>query len=93
MLFSINCPSWQPYFLELKPIIRSKSTIEVDKRSCQSYLKNGKHYASYQMSELKTIAFRATKILSTVGVDIPVDCSFQSYQNPVNSGSLNSRQR
>ena len=29
-------------------------------------------------------AFRATKSLSTVGVDIPVDHSFQSYQNPNN---------
>ena len=27
------------------------------------------------------IAFRATRILSTVGVDIPADRSFQSYQN------------
>ena len=29
-----------------------------------------------------TIAFRAYRILSTVEVDIPVDRSFQSYQNP-----------
>ena len=32
-------------------------------------------------------AFGATKILPTVGVDIPVDCRFQSYPNPVNGGS------
>ena len=31
-----------------------------------------------------TIAFRATKILTTVGVNIPVDRSFQSYQNTIN---------
>ena len=30
------------------------------------------------------VAFRATRILSTVGVGIPVDRSFQSYQNPDN---------
>ena len=42
------------------------------------------HYASRQLSELTTIDFRATKVLSTVGVDIPVNLSFQSYQNPVN---------
>ena len=29
-----------------------------------------------------TVAFRATRILSTVGADISVDRSFQSYQNP-----------
>ena len=34
-----------------------------------------------------TVAFRYNRILSTVVVDIPVDCGFQSYQNPVNSGS------
>ena len=34
---------------------------------------------------------RATEILSTMGVDIPVNYSFQSYQNPVNSGSWYSR--
>ena len=32
--------------------------------------------------------FGATKILSTVEVDIPVDRSFQSYQNLVNFPEL-----
>ena len=40
-----------------------------------------------QLSELTTVAFRATKILSEVGVYIPIDCNFQNYQNPVKSGS------
>ena len=31
-----------------------------------------------------TIAFRATRIVSTVGLDISVDRSFQSYQNSDN---------
>ena len=39
---------------------------------------------------LCTIAFRATKILSTVGFDIPADYSFQTYQNPANSGRWHS---
>ena len=39
------------------------------------------------MTFLSTLAFRATKILSTVGVHISVTCSFKSYQNYVNSGS------
>ena len=56
-------------------------------RSFQSYQKPRRHYASYQLSELTTYLFRTTKILSTVGVDIPVDYSFQSYQNLVNSRS------
>ena len=34
-----------------------------------------------------TIAFSTTKNLSTLGFDIPIDCSFQSYNNLVNSGS------
>ena len=33
-----------------------------------------------------TIAFRAIRILSTVGVDIPIEGSFQSFQNPIHSG-------
>ena len=41
----------------------------------------------WELTFLSTVAFRATEFLSTMGVDIPVDCSFQSYQNPVNSGS------
>ena len=39
------------------------------------------------LSESTTIPFRVTKILSTVGVDIPADFSFHGYQNPVNSRS------
>ena len=56
-------------------------------RSLQSYLESGRHYASRQLSELTTVASRFTKILSAVGVDIPVYCSFQSYQNAANSES------
>ena len=41
---------------------------------------------------LTTVAFRATKILSTVGVYIPVNCSLQSKPNPVNSWSWHSCQ-
>ena len=53
----------------------------------QSYLTPQRHYDSCQLSESTTIPFRVTKILSTVGVDIPADFSFHSYQNPVNSRS------
>ena len=59
-------------------------------RSFQSYLTPESGYASRQLLELTTIAFRAIKILSTVGVDIPVSFSFQSYQNPVNFKSWHS---
>ena len=38
----------------------------------------------WELTFLLTIASTATKILSTVGVDIPIDCSFQRYQNPEN---------
>ena len=47
------------------------------------------------LSFLSTAAFKAAEILLTVGVDIPVNCNFQryqnsasfwSYQNLVNSG-------
>ena len=55
-------------------------------RSCsfQSYQKSGRLYASCQISELTKKLFRANKILSTVGVDISANRSFQSYQNPDN---------
>ena len=61
-------------------------------RSCSfhSYQKPGRHYASRQLSDLTTQFFRATKILSTVGVDIPADRSFHSYQNPDNFKSWRS---
>ena len=44
----------------------------------------------WELILLSTAAFRATKILSTVGVDIPLDRSFQSYQNPDNFKSWHS---
>ena len=40
-----------------------------------------------QLLELTTVAFRATKILSTVGGDFPAEHSFQGYQNTVKSRS------
>lgn len=42
------------------------------------------HSISSQLAELTTVALRSTKILLAVVVDIPVDSSFQSYQNRVN---------
>ena len=66
------------------------STVVVNSSSCQSYLKPGRCLASRQLSELTTVAFRATKILSAVEVDIPIDSSFQNYQNSNNSGSSHS---
>ena len=59
-------------------------------RSIQSYLESGRNYAVNQLSELTTVDFRATKILSTMGVDIPVDRSVRSYQNFVNFKSWHS---
>ena len=53
-------------------------------RSIKSYLKPGRCYAFCKLLELTTIAFKATKILLLVRNEIPVDHSFQSYQNPVN---------
>ena len=53
--------------------------------SFHSYLTLGRLYASCQMSELIKVAFRATKIVLTVGAGVPVDCGFQSYQNLANS--------
>ena len=49
-------------------------------RSFQSYRKPRKHYALRELSQLTTLAFRATKFLSPVGVGIPVNCSFQNYR-------------
>ena len=47
--------------------------------SYQSYQKPGTPCFSSTIGVVN-VAFRATKILSAVGVDIPVDCTFQSYQ-------------
>ena len=63
------------------------STVWVGDRSFQNYLKSGRYYTPLQLLELKTVAFRATKILSlseliflwTTGFD---GCSFQSYLKP-----------
>ena len=44
----------------------------------------------WELTFLSTVAFGATKILSAVGVDIPVDRSVQSYQNLVNFNSWHS---
>ena len=64
----------------------SLSTVRAENRSFQSHLKPERHYASRQLSELTIVASRATKILSTVANEIPIDRSFQSYQNQVNNG-------
>ena len=43
-----------------------------------------------ELTFLSTMVFRVAKILSTVGVDISVDRSFQSYQNSDNFKSWRS---
>ena len=48
------------------------------------------HYDFRQLSELTTKLFGSIKILSAVGVDIRVDRSFNSYQNPDNFKSWRS---
>ena len=58
--------------------------------SFQSYQKPGRHYAFRQLSELTMQLCGTTRFLSTLGADIPVDCSFKRYQNLVNNGSSHS---
>ena len=43
-----------------------------------------------ELTFLSTAGFRGTKILLTMGVDIPVDRSFQNYQSPNNFKSWRS---
>ena len=45
----------------------------VDKVAFRATLKPGICYDSLQLLDFTTVAFRATEILSTVGIDIPVD--------------------
>ena len=40
-----------------------------------------------QLLELTTIAFKDTKILSTVRDEVHIDRSFRNFRNPANSGS------
>lgn len=49
-----------------------------------SYVNPEKHYDFCKLSNLTTKVFRGSKVLSIVGVDIPIDHSFQNYQNVFN---------
>ena len=76
---SVSFQSWQPQLSELPKTWKTlcfPPTIGADHRSFQSYLKPERLYASHQLSELTTVAFRATIILSTVTVE---NCNFQNY--------------
>ena len=69
------------------------TTIRVDDCSFQSYqnLEGAVLSISYcqqlKLKLLSMVAFKDAKFLPTVGADIPVSCSFHSFQNPVNGGS------
>ena len=54
--------------------------------SVQSYLTPSRRCDPHQLSELTNVAFRATKILSIMRLDIPVDCDLQSHQSPIMVG-------
>ena len=54
----------------------------------RSFSKQQKACQQQQMTFLLTIAFRATKIQLALGLDIFVDRSFQSYQDPNNFKSF-----
>ena len=94
------CSSWVSILYSSKvdftDWLSSKELTELSTMNCRSTFESlifssltagafRARYAPRQLSELITIDFRATKVLSTVVVDIPVNLSFQSYQNPVNS--------
>ena len=69
-------------------ILYNQSTGRIDNRGFQGY-QNSVNSGNWLIF-LSISAFRATKILSTVGLHILIDRSFQSYQNPVNFKSWNS---
>ena len=59
--------------------------LTLNYQSCQRSLSElPKSCQQWELTFLSTVAFRATKILSTVEVDILVNRSFQSYQNSDN---------
>ena len=68
-------------------ILYNQSTGRIDNRGFQGY-QNSVNSGNWLIF-LSISAFRATKILSTVGLDIPIDRRFQSYQNPVDFKSWN----
>ena len=93
------CSSWVSILysskIDFTDWLNSKELTELSTMNCRSTFESlifsrqttgafRARYAPRQLSELTTIDFRATKVLSTVVVDIPVNLSFQSYQNPVN---------
>ena len=74
-----SCQQWELTFLSIIALRTLRADVPEAFRGRQ---KPGRHYASRQLSKWTTQLFGATKILSTVRVDIPVGRSFQSYQNP-----------
>ena len=65
--------------------------LYVNYNSCKrSFSELPKSYQQWELKFLSTIAFRATKVLLTIGVEISVNRSFQSCQSPVNFKSLHS---
>ena len=80
----VNYRNWQSSFSELP-------------RPCQQCELTFLPTIAFSATEIPTtlkadvpVAFRGTKILPTVGVNIPVDRSFNSYQNPNNFKNWNS---
>ena len=66
---SVNYWSWHPKLSELPKFCQLYKltfllTVRVGNHSFQNYLKTGRCYAFLQLLELKTVAFRAAKILS-----------------------------
>ena len=77
-----SCQQWELTFLSTA-LFRA-TNIPVNFKSwysCnfESYLTPRRHYGSRELLELPNVAFEGNKILSIVGVGIPVNCSFQSY--------------
>ena len=73
-MLPINYRSWQRSFLEL-PIL---STVEVDIPVDCSF-KSYKSCQQWELTFLSTVAFRATKILTTLRADVPV--AFRTTKN------------
>ena len=93
-MLPVNYRCWKTYLLELPESWNTLcfsstvgSTVGADNRSFQR-----KFCQQSELTYLLNAVFLATKILLPVGLDIPINHSFQSYQNPANRQSWNTCQ-
>ena len=85
--FQMFLPPFEYFCKYIRYCYKNQSTFNKWIERCFLFFEKwSKSCRQWELTFLSTVAFRATKILSTGGVDVPIDWRFQSYQNSVNTG-------